>query len=89
MGWLCEEIFMRFLIVAAFTASVVLAMPAMVSAQTAQQSSDTSNVAADRSMTGGPVPDGITTSQEGAIPYHPCTIALGWVNGRLQCRNNY
>ncbi len=84
-----EESFMRFSIMAALTASAVLAMPSVVSAQTAQQSPDTSNVAADRSMTGAPVADGITQAQEDAIPYRPCTIALGWVNGRLQCRNNY
>jgi hypothetical protein len=29
-----------------------------------------------------------TPEQEGKIPYHPCKEALGWVNGRLQCRND-
>jgi len=30
---------------------------------------------------------GITVEQENAIPYRPCTEALGWVNGHLSCRN--
>jgi hypothetical protein len=32
---------------------------------------------------------GITTQQETTIPYHPCTEAYGWVNGRLRCNNRY
>jgi hypothetical protein len=31
---------------------------------------------------------GLTAEQENAIPYHPCVEALGWVNGRLSCRND-
>jgi hypothetical protein len=30
---------------------------------------------------------GLTVEQEDAIPYRPCTEALGWVNGHLSCRN--
>jgi hypothetical protein len=30
---------------------------------------------------------GITVVQQNAIPYHPCTQAVGWVNGRLRCSN--
>jgi hypothetical protein len=80
---------MRSSIIAALTASAVLAMTSVVSAQTTQQNSDTSNVAADHSTSKTPDTDGITPAQEDAIPYHPCTIALGWVHGRLQCRNSY
>ena len=32
---------------------------------------------------------GISPQQEAAIPYIPCTIAVGWVNGRLRCNNRY
>ena len=77
---------MRSSITAALTAWAVLAMTSVVSAQTAQQNSDTSNAATNRSNT--PDAYGITAEQENAIPYHACSIAIGWVNGRLQCRNN-
>jgi hypothetical protein len=79
---------MRTSIIAALTASAVLAMTSVVSAQTAQQSPATSNEPANHSSK-TPDVEGITQAQEDAIPYHPCTIALGWVNGRLQCRNDY
>ena len=78
-----RESSMRSSIIAAFTASAVLAMTSIVSAQTTQQSSDTSN--ANRANN----PDyGMTAAQENAIPYHACSNAVGWVNGRLVCRNN-
>jgi hypothetical protein len=76
---------MRSSIIAAFTASAVLAMTPIVSAQTAQQNSDTSNAAANRSKTIDE--PGITAAQENAIPYRACSNAVGWVHGRLQCRN--
>jgi hypothetical protein len=80
-----EESSMRSSITAALTASAVLAMTSIVSAQTTQQSSDTSNAAANRANN----PDyGMTAAQEDAIPYHACSNAVGWVNGRLVCRNN-
>lgn len=78
---------MRSTFIAALTASVVLAMASIVVAQTAQQNPDTSNVAAnpaDATTEAG----SISAAQENAIPYRACTFALGWVNGRLQCRNN-
>jgi hypothetical protein len=77
---------MRSSIIAALTASTVLAMTSVVSAQTDRPSSDTSNVAANRSNS--PDAYGITAAQEDAIPYHACSIAVGWENGRLVCRNN-
>ena len=77
---------MRSSIIAASTASAVLAMTSIVSAQIAQQSSDTSDAAANRSNS--PDAYGMTAAQEDAIPYHACSIAVGWVNGRLVCRNN-
>ena len=74
---------MRSSIIAALTASAVLGMTSIVSAQTAQQTSDTSNINHPNN------PDyGMTAAQEDAIPYHACSIAVGWVNGRLVCRNN-
>lgn len=78
---------MRSSFIAALTASAVLAMTSIVSAQTAEQSSDTSNLAAHPSDQSTEA-DGISAAQENAIPYRPCTRALGWVNGRLQCHNN-
>ena len=30
---------------------------------------------------------GFTAEQQNAIPYRPCTQAVGWVNGRLHCYN--
>jgi hypothetical protein len=36
----------------------------------------------------GPDGNGLTVEQENAIPYHPCVEALGWINGRLSCRND-
>ena len=76
---------MRSAIVAALTASTVLAMTSVVSAQTTQLSSDTSNVAANRANN----PDyGMTAAQENAIPYRACSNAVGWVNGHLVCRSN-
>jgi hypothetical protein len=78
---------MRSSIVAALTASTVLVMTSVVaSAQTALPNYDTSNVAADRSNTRDAY--GITPAQEDAIPYRACSIAVGWVNGHLVCRNN-
>jgi len=29
---------------------------------------------------------GLTVEQENAIPYHPCTEVLGWVNGHIRWR---
>jgi hypothetical protein len=76
---------MRSSIIAAFTASAVLAMTSIVSAQTTQQSSDTSNVPANSANN----PDyGMTAAQENAIPYRACSNAVGWVHGHLVCRNN-
>lgn len=78
---------MRSLFKAALTALAVLAMTSIVFAQTGQQSSDTSNVGAhpsDNTTEAG----SISAAQENAIPYRACTLALGWVNGRLQCHNN-
>ena len=69
---------MRSSIIAALTASAVLAMTSIVSAQTAQQSSDTSNATANRSNT--PDAYGMTAAQEDAIPYHACSIPpWSWV----------
>jgi hypothetical protein len=39
-------------------------------------------------VTGDKLP-GISPQQEAAIRYHPCTMAMGWVNGRLRCNNRY
>ena len=36
----------------------------------------------------GPDGNGLTVQQENAIPYRPCTAVLGWVNGRMSCRND-
>jgi len=72
---------------AVIAALVVLATTSVVSAQTDPQAPDTSNTAANHAAKSSEV-DGPTASQEDAIPYHPCMVALGWVDGRLQCRNN-
>jgi hypothetical protein len=77
---------MRSSFIAVLTASAVLAMTPSVFAQTAQQNSDTSNVAAHPSENATEA-GSISAAQENAIPYRACTRALGWVNGRLQCRN--
>jgi len=78
---------MRSSFIAVLTASAVLAMTSIVFAQTAGQSSDTSNLAAhpsDNATEAG----SISAAQENAIPYRACTRAVGWMNGRLQCRDN-
>ena len=77
---------MRSSIVGALTASAILAMASAASAQTAQPNYDTSNVAVNRANN----PDyGTTAAQEDIIPYRACSIAVGWVNGHLVCRNRY
>ena len=74
---------MRSTIMAAFTASAVLAMTSIVAAQATQQCPDTSNAAANPND-----PDyGMTAAQENAIPYRACSNAVGWAHGRLVCRN--
>ena len=77
---------MKYSMVAALTASAVLAMISVVSAQNVQPSSDTSRAGAAR-----PNPQdeycGLTPTQEDKIPYRACTIAVGWVNGHLVCRD--
>ena len=75
---------MRSVIIAALAA---LAMTSVVSAQTDPQAPDTSSIPANHAAKASEV-DGSAASQEDSIPYHPCMIALGWVKGRLQCRNN-
>ena len=75
---------MRSSIVAALAASTILAMASAASAQTAQQSSDTSNVNRANNTDYG-----MTAAQEDTIPYRACSIAVGWVDGHLVCRNKY
>ena len=36
--------------------------------------------------TGAKLP-GITVEEESAIPYRPCAVVRGWVNGHLRCYN--
>jgi hypothetical protein len=79
---------MRSSIIAAFTASAVLAMTSIVSAQTTQQSSDTPNVPANSANSANNPDYGMTAAQENAIPYRACSNAVGWVHGHLVCRNN-
>jgi hypothetical protein len=75
--------------------SVLAALAIMPVVATAQIDQNVANPSYERStrapMVGGEnSSDGtaLTPEQENMIPYHPCTEALRWVNGRLQCRNN-
>ncbi len=78
---------MRSAIIAALSALAALAMISVVAtAQTDQRVSNPSFGPANQAATSDG--SGLTAEEEGKIPYHPCTEAIGWVNGRLQCRNN-
>jgi hypothetical protein len=76
---------MRSVIIAAMAALATLAMVSVASAQNGQrQRTDAPTVRQDNSSGA----NGLSVEQENAIPYHPCTEALGWVNGHLVCRND-
>jgi hypothetical protein len=75
---------MRCTFVAALSALATLAMVSIVSAQNDQGASGQSGVTTNQT----PTANGPTAAQENAIPYRPCMEALGWVDGRLVCRNN-
>ena len=73
---------MRFVIIATTSALAVLATTLVGHAQNNQTPSATSKNNTAQQETFWPTPE-----QEAQIPYRPCTIALGWVNRRLICRN--
>jgi len=83
---------MRLAIIAPLSVLAALAiMPVVATAQTGQSvANPTYEPANHATMVGNENSDGtgLTAEQEGKIPYHPCKEALGWVNGRLQCRND-
>jgi hypothetical protein len=76
---------MRSAIIAAMSALAALAMVSVASAQYGKPvRSDAPTVRHDNNSDA----DRLSVEQEDAIPYHPCTEALGWVNGHLVCRND-
>ena len=77
---------MRTVIISALAAVAALAMTSIASAQADPQVPDKSNAAANHTAKATEV-GGPTAAQEDAIPYRPCSVALGWANGRLQCRD--
>jgi hypothetical protein len=84
-------------LIAALSTLTCLTMVSVASAQNDQGVSRLPDVTANPKPTSvptNPAPDGtgaklpgITAEQESAIPYRPCTIARGWVNGHLRCYN--
>lgn len=84
---------MRSAIIAALSVLATLAiMPVVATAQIDQRVANPSYEPANHApMVGNEnSSDGtaLTPEQEDKIPYHPCKEAVGWVNGRLQCRND-
>jgi hypothetical protein len=84
---------MRSAIIAALSVLAALAiMPVVATAQIDQSVANPSYEPANHAPMVGDENSsdrtGLTAEQEGKIPYHPCTEPLGWINGRLQCRNN-
>jgi len=86
---------MRSANVAAFSILITLASVSVGYAQTDQSQPSST---APRAVTGNPPPQRQEPipnfpsveqqiKQENAAPYQPCVEALGWVNGRLRCRN--
>jgi hypothetical protein len=90
---------MRVSIIAALSSLTCLTMVSFAFAQTNQGVSRPPDVTANPkppSVPTNPAPDGtgaklpgITVEEESAIPYRPCTEAIGWVNGHLRCNNKY
>jgi hypothetical protein len=84
---------MRSAIISAVSALAALAMMSVVATAQIDQSvanpsyepANHAPMVGDKNSSDG---TGLNAEQEGKIPYHPCTEALGWVNGRLQCRND-
>ena len=72
---------MRSMIIA--TALAALLIPSVGYAQNDQGARNVPNATANQASDA----EAITAAQEDRIPYQPCTTAVGWVNGRLQCRN--
>lgn len=80
---------MRLSITALLSAFVVLTSVALASAEAVMVPRVTlpsSNQSGPTKASEFEIP-GITAEQQNSIPYHPCTTALGWVNGRLRCYN--
>lgn len=81
---------MRSAIIAALSVLAALAiMPVVATAQIDQRAANPSYEPANPMVGEQNSSDypGLTAEQEAKIPYQPCKEALGWVNGRLQCRN--
>jgi hypothetical protein len=89
------ESLMRSANVAAFSILITLTSVSVGYAQTDQSQPSST---APRGVTGNPPPQRQEPipnfpsveqqiKQENAAPYQPCVEALGWVNGRLRCRN--
>jgi hypothetical protein len=84
---------MRSLLIAALSATAIVAMASAAIAEMDQSTRDPAGAGQGASPkrvspnSGENVP-GITAEQEHAIPYHPCVEANDWVNGRLRCNNN-
>ena len=84
---------MRYVIIAALSASAAVAMISVACAQNDQKASrqprsapTASDKPSDATVGNNP---GITVQQENAVPYTACREAQGWVNGRLKCDNRY
>jgi hypothetical protein len=76
---------MRSAIIATLSVLVTLATVSVASAQNDQSVAKPGRETPAASNN----PSGITVEKENAVPYHPCTEAYGWVNGRLRCDNRY
>jgi hypothetical protein len=74
---------MRFGIVISVAALAVLATTSVGYTQSNQSSSTPPANRKDKA----PETFWPTPAEEADIPYHPCTIAIGWENRRLVCRN--
>ena len=86
---------MRVSIIAALSALTCLTMVSFASAQNNQGVSRPPDETANHSPPApelrdgtGPKLPGLTVEEESAIPYRPCTEALGWVSRHLRCYNN-
>jgi hypothetical protein len=80
---------MRFLPIAALSATAFVAMASTAVAESDQSTREPAGPPASASQDASPKhAPGITAEQERAIPYHPCVQANDWVSGRLQCNND-
>jgi hypothetical protein len=60
---------------------------AVLSGASARDATSQTGYVAPPGMEDGTTNAAPTPSQEDAIPYHPCRLALGWRNGHVVCDN--